>query len=178
MGNPQHIELGSWLRKYRTQNNFGGIKTVAKTANVDYSTLSKIENGLRRPSRKMLEKLIDFYKLNVDQARNLFYLSGEREGVTIVEESSKNKDVNASNPFQGKNVNIPQDKPILYAGGVYIYLKPNGMVMDFAQQVGPTNHEMIVARIGMSTAHAERFAKSIMGLIEKGKGKDETIVDK
>ncbi len=172
MGNFQYQKLGEMLRHTRTDRNVGGIKAVASEIGVDYSNLSKVENGYIKPSRNLLDKLITFYGIPASEASLLYFLAGEREGVTFKLEEAKKP--TAPNAYAGNQVAIPENIPVLYAGAVYMDASPFGVVFNFAQQVGPTNNLVVVSRIGMSTEHAEDLCKKTLELIAKGKGKRET----
>ena len=77
-------------------------------------------------------------------------------------------------PINDLQINIPEDKPILYTSGVFINANPLGVVLNFAQQVGPTNQQIVVSRVGMSVEHAKILSKRIEELIKQGEGKSET----
>ena len=100
MGKFQYQKLGETLRQIRSDRNAGGIKVVASEIGVDYSNLSKVENGYIKPSRNLLDKLIAFYEIPATEASQLYYLAGEREGVTFkLEEAKKQR---ASGVFEHK----------------------------------------------------------------------------
>lgn len=79
-----------------------------------------------------------------------------------------------NNPADQVQINIPEDKPILYTSGVFINANPLGVVLNFAQQVGPTNQQIVVSRVGMSVEHAKILAQRINELIKQGEGKSQT----
>jgi len=177
MGNFQYQKLGETLRHTRNARSAGGIKTVANEIGVDYSNLSKVENGHIKPSRNLLDKLIAFYKIPASEASQLYYLAGERKGVIFTMEETKKPQQTIPNAYAGNQVAIPENIPVLYAGAVYMDASPFGVVFNFAQQVGPTNNLVVVSRIGMSTEHAEDLCKKTLELIAKGRGKKETSSD-
>jgi len=177
MGNYQYHKLGETLRQIRNDRQAGGIKTVASGIGVDYSNLSKVETGNIKPSRVLLDKLIAFYEIPASEASQLYYLAGERKGMTFRLEKAEQPKPTAPNAYTGNQVAIPENNPVLYAGAVYIDASPFGVVFNFAQQVGPTNSLVVVSRIGMSTEHAEDLCKKTLDLVAKGKGKKETSSD-
>lgn len=64
------------------------------------------------------------------------------------------------------NLNIdPSHTPVLYADSVYIKADKNGVVLDFAQQLGASNQYTVVARIGLSKEHAENLVEHLEGLL-------------
>lgn len=66
----------------------------------------------------------------------------------------------------GVEVNIPANVSILYTDSVYIHSNQFGVVFDFAQNVGPTNKQNIVARVGMSKEHAKVMLKVLKDNLE------------
>ena len=59
-------------------------------------------------------------------------------------------------------VNIDaRQTPILYTDSFFMSSNEFGMVLDFAQRVGPTNQQHVVARIGMSIEHAKKMIAAI-----------------
>jgi len=81
---------------------------------------------------------------------------------------------NQKPPFQGAKVTIPEHQPVLYAGAVYMDVSDFGVVFNFAQQVGPTNQQIVVSRVGMSTDHAKVLINKLNKLLEKKEGTSET----
>lgn len=178
MGNFQFQKLGETLRQIRTDRNVGGLKAVANELGIDYSNLSKVENGYIKPSRNLLDKLIAFYEIPASEASQLYYWAGEREGVTFKLEEPKQPQPMKPNAYAGNQVAIPENNPVLYAGAVYMDASPFGVVFNFAQQVGPTNNLVVVSRIGMSNEHAKAMCEKTLELISKGTGKVETSPEK
>ncbi len=60
-------------------------------------------------------------------------------------------------------VNIAGNQPVLYTDSVFITAGKFGVVLDFAQTMGATNQQNVVARIGMSKEHA----LALMNILEK-----------
>jgi hypothetical protein len=66
----------------------------------------------------------------------------------------------------GSNINLdPVRTPVLYADSVSIKSSETGVVMDFMQQVGPTNQYVVIARIGVSKDHAKLIIDNLDGAI-------------
>jgi len=57
----------------------------------------------------------------------------------------------------GKRVSVSANIPILYTDAIYVHATKFGITLDFAQNLGPTNQQNVVARIGMSKKHAKVF---------------------
>lgn len=64
--------LGTLLRRLRQEAGVG-IKSAGPELGVDYSYLSKIENGVVSPSAELLEKLAEYYEADSD---SLFRAAG------------------------------------------------------------------------------------------------------
>jgi hypothetical protein len=83
---------------------------------------------------------------------------------------TQNRDIGKSSP----QLRIPPDSKTLYADVVHVNASLNGYVLNFAQQIGPTNQYVIVSRIGMSERHIKSLIKALEGLLEKQSGKRST----
>lgn len=64
--------------------------------------------------------------------------------------------------------------PILYTDNIYITTNEDGLVLDFAQKLGPTNKLRIVSRIGMSRQHAKKFLNELGRLVVMTEGQLQT----
>ena len=72
-------------------------------------------------------------------------------------------------------IDINLDKtPILYTDIVYMTTNDDGLVLDFAQKLGPTNKVRIVSRIGMSRQHARKFLNELGKLVAMTEGQLQT----
>ena len=72
-------------------------------------------------------------------------------------------------------IDINLDKtPILYTENIYMTTSEDGLVLDFAQKLGPTNKLRIVARIGMSRHHAKKFLIELGKLVAMTEGQLQT----
>lgn len=79
------------------------------------------------------------------------------EEVNINNKGTQAKDIN---PLQ---VNIPDGLNVVYTDSAFVHKNNFGVVIDFAQRLGTTNRQNIVARVGMSVDHA----KALMGVLKK-----------
>ncbi len=169
----QYRELGQILKDYRNRTDGGGIKVIGKKLGTDYTYISKIENGIVRPSERILDSLIKLYQVPVSEAARLYALAGfSGRGVNITMESG-NLPV-ANNPYQNINVSIPDNQQVLYAGTIHIDVSPFGVVLSFAQQVGMTNQFVVVSRVGMSIEHSKVLAEKLLELLTQKQGTSET----
>lgn len=67
---------------------------------------------------------------------------------------------------QNANLNLdPNRVPVLYADFVYMKSNEHGVVLDFAQQIGPSNQYNVVTRIGISKEHARSLIDHLEGLL-------------
>ncbi len=79
------------------------------------------------------------------------------------------KDQNNENklPVESKVTVDANKTPIYYTNSVFVGSDNYGVVLDFAQRVGPTNDQNIVARVGMSAEHAKSLVKVLNENLEK-----------
>lgn len=77
---------------------------------------------------------------------------------------------------QQMNLNINFDStPILFTDNVMINTNPDGLTLNFMQQLMNTNQLRVVSRIGMSREHAKRFVKEIGRLLAMTEGQGTTV---
>lgn len=57
--------------------------------------------------------------------------------------------------------------PILYTDNVIVSSNDDGVMLDFAQHVGPTRQHQVVTRVGMSVSHARKMLRTISEHLEK-----------
>lgn len=80
------------------------------------------------------------------------------------ESSQKNaKRTNPSKDSAGVEVFVPDSLSTLYTDSAFITSSKFGISIDFAQRVGNTKRQKVVARVGMSREHAE----VLMGILQK-----------
>lgn len=73
----------------------------------------------------------------------------------------------ARNPDQA-NISIdPTHRPVLFTDSVLINSTPFGVTLDFAQTIGGTPNQHVVARIGMSAEHAKKLIQELNDHIDK-----------
>lgn len=64
-------------------------------------------------------------------------------------------------------VNLPNNLVAVYSDSAYLSINQYGIIIDFAQRMGPTNQQNIVARVGMSKSHAKILIEKLAGLLVK-----------
>lgn len=73
------------------------------------------------------------------------------------------------------NINInPQASPILYTDMVFMNVNEDGVTFDVCQKAGSSNQAHVVARIGMSRQHAEKFVKKLSEILALTAGHSQT----
>ena len=165
----KYINLGLTLREIRTKTG-EGIKTTSNKLGLDYSYLSKLENGLQRPSKQVLNQLIAHFNLTSSEARDIFMLAGYRRGVVSVSEDS---DFQTEKVQSKPEILVRSDQVTLYSDSVGVDVNQYGFVLSFAQTLGP-NKQLIVSRIGMSKEHIKSLVRVLSELLDKAEGKLET----
>lgn len=179
----KYQSLGHRLKEIREKAG-ESITATSKSIGVDRSYLSRIEAGHTRPSRRTLKSLISHFLVEGMEAINLYSLASYEMGFSIStpgvksgvyapennpqsfnypegkefmrkEEQNMEKKVQ---PNAGLQVNMPAI-PVLYTDSCFVSATDFGIVFDFAQTVGPTNQQNVVARVGMSREHAEAVVK-------------------
>jgi len=171
-------EFGEKMRIYR-QRKGESISQVGIAINIDRTHISKLENGHERPSRQILLRLIRHYSLSNMEASELWNLAGFPTGLVALENQKEvninmdeSQKVNVSTTNQVE-VKVPDNSVVLYTDTVFVTRSAFGLVLDFAQGVGPTNERRVVSRIGMSIEHA----KSLVELIQANINQTQKPVD-
>lgn len=152
----KYVNLGLKIREARKSTGHT-LAFLANKIGIDNSHLSMIETGLRRPSENILQIIADQYSLDFQQLRVLAdyeenNTANRREEVKIVE---SNQEVVAKDI----QIRVPDTLQVLYSDSAFITSGPYGLVFDFAQKLGSTTNENVVARIGLSVQHAKAFLK-------------------
>lgn len=166
----KYKDVGEKIRLLRLTHN-KNLADISEAIKVDKSYLSKIENGLIRPSDKLIFKLEKYFSLSPMETNNLLQLAGfnnTAKNVTSAKSTLGNnekediafKDTNKQ--MQDKiniTVKIPDNLPILYSDSIFVTGSPYGIVLDIAQRLGSTGNHNIVARVGISLNHCKSLLK-------------------
>jgi len=80
--------LGDLLRRAREDEKLI-LRKVAAEVDIDQSLISKFENNTRRPSKKQLDKLIKFYKLDKEKVLVDWYSDKIAEELQYASEASQ-----------------------------------------------------------------------------------------
>lgn len=80
------------------------------------------------------------------------------------------------NPAQNQTViDVNLDTtPILYTDRIFMSTNVEGVTLDIAQKLGPTNKVRIVSRIGMSREHAKKLVNELGKLLAMTEGQKQT----
>lgn len=174
----KYFEFGQKIKAYR-ETKGESITKVAVAINKDRTYISKLENGHERPSELVLNRLISHFSLSTAEAAELSVLSGYKGSSVVVDKKERKEvtemaDINAPTgeklPENAKQIQVDAGRtPILYTDSVFVTSSQWGIVFDFAQNVGPTNQQTVVARLGMSKEHA----KALLDVLRKRLEADE-----
>ncbi|PIR43369.1 hypothetical protein COV24_02895 [candidate division WWE3 bacterium CG10_big_fil_rev_8_21_14_0_10_32_10] len=66
----------------------------------------------------------------------------------------ENKESTMGGNVEPMQINVPDTLYVIYTDSAFVHKNKYGIVLDFAQTMGPTNRQNVVARIGMSKEHA------------------------
>jgi len=66
MEKPEREDFGSFLRGLRQHKRYS-LKSLANEMNVDYTYLSKLENGHSTPSERLIEKVAAFFDYDKEE---------------------------------------------------------------------------------------------------------------
>lgn len=161
-------KFGQILRAYRLRRNLN-ITSVGEAISINRTYLSKLENGHERPSIDVLNRLVHHYSLSENEASDLFLLAGYKSGVVILNRREVINNMDKLNkPEQGGvQINLNSNLSVLYSDSVFVTSNPYGVLLDFAVNMGPTNQQNVVSRIGMSKEHAKALAETILMQLNK-----------
>lgn len=68
----------------------------------------------------------------------------------------------------------PEKVNILYTDTVFMNVNDDGVTLDICQKVGNSNQLQVVARIGMSRDHANKFVKKLSEILVLTHGHSQT----
>lgn len=161
--------FGGKLKRYRIRAGYENLQKAADALGVDRSYLSKLEAGLSNPSSRFFNEMAALYRLTPEETFDLINLIGFRKEVITVAEQKQGE------PQFGPQIAIPQARAeILYSDAVQVDVNEFGVVLNFAQRLGPSNKQIVVSRVGMSKEHVRALIKIIESLLERQKGQEAT----
>lgn len=137
------------------------IVDVCGAVEADENIIKELEAGKSRPSEELLFLLISHFALKEDDALKLWELAGYEQQGTGLSSLANDLDGNVQKAYVSAG-----DVRILYTDMVHIKANNHGVVLNFLQSLGPDNHNMAVARIGMSQEHAKTMLKVLQQTIK------------
>ena len=175
------MNFGKFLKEKR--ENLGiSVRKLAELTGINYTLLSRFENNERRATNKDLESLKIALGLSEDEFLQLSKLGNYvKDDKTMVGNSGLKKtgvrieggEKTMDNKKQALEINMPSNISALYSDSTFLSVNPYGVIFDFAQTVGATNKQNVVARIGMSKEHAVILIEKLQGLLTQDKLKQK-----
>lgn len=159
------IQLGLRLKEMRQAHNRSSA-TVASELGFSAAYYSRLENGKERPSLQALENINDLYKLPSEDKQLLEQLAGY--STASVAEGGLTDSAGPANPELQINFD-PQKLPVLFSDTMFVSVSENGVVLDFGQKVATAPAQYIVARVGVSYAHAKKIHALLGDQLTKAK---------
>jgi len=156
-------KLGQKLKSYRQSAN-KDIKDIAEAIESDTITITKIESGQHSLDEETLALLISHFKLDESQATELWKMAGyeaiELDGIDEI-------NIEQTQKIDKKQIRIslPSDVKVLYSDMAQVISNEYGVVLQFIQ-TAPGNNAIVISRIGMSSKHAQSFAKMLQQNID------------
>jgi DNA-binding XRE family transcriptional regulator len=154
--------LGTLLKRLREKKQ-QTLAEVSGAVEIDVTTLTDIEQGLERPSEDILLLLISHFAIRDDEATKLWELAG----YLPPDGAHPEPPLNGAQPV----LVMPMDVRIVYTDMAHIAVNKYGLTMNFMQSGGPGNRPLAVARIGMSTEHAESVLELLQKALQQAKPK-------
>lgn len=146
------------------------LTEVAGATRLDKAYLSKVESGSRNPSNSFLNSLVSYYSLPTNELLEIYRLAGHKSPIIMNERKeviNMEQKIAENQPGPGVQVNVPANLPILYTDSIWATASQYGIVLDFAQGMGPTNSQNVVARVGLSYDHAKELVKLLSKKLEE-----------
>lgn len=170
-------DSGEKIKFLRLSHN-KNLTDLSEAIQVDKSYLSKIENGLIRPSSNIISKLGRYFSLSPLEINDLMQLAGygstsKKEGILKDSISFEEKEQPQTNKIK-LSFKMPENLPILYSDSIAVTGSVYGIVFDVAQRMGSTEHYTVVSRIGVSLSHA----KALLKVLSKKIIDTERLIDK
>lgn len=161
-----YSDFGNKVKSYRIKKG-ESLSQASKSFGLTKSYLSKIENGHIKPSEALIVKISNYLSLSEEELSELLKLVGltgegtglSGGGILINQQEDQRKEglnrVDKNITENTAEVTVPSNTPVLYTDSIFVTKNEFGVVLDFAQRLGPTKKHTVVARVGMSERHAE-----------------------
>lgn len=164
-GQAPYDTLGSHLRYLREQQK-ESVAEVSGAVEIDEYTLERIESGHERPAEDILLLLISHFKMQDQEAVQLWELagydnetSGRQRAEDILQDVAGQKSV---------IVVVGMDSRTIYTDAIKVRADQAGVTMNFGL-LNSEQKSQSVARLGMSYDQAERVLHELQLAILRGK---------
>lgn len=144
-----------WHLKFAREQLKESLAEVSGAVEIDEHTLTKIENGIVRPSEDVLLLLISHLNLEDAEATSLWELAGYEDD----EEG------------QQSITQFNSDMRVIYTDMAHVIVNDYGVVMNFMQGNVSSGQLTGVARVGMSKEHAQRVLEMLQAALKQPKQK-------
>jgi len=161
---PPFRTLGTHLKYLREQLK-ESLAEVSGAVEIDEAALSRIEQGLERPSEDILMLLINHYNMQDQEAVQLWELAGYDGENSPVHNNKLRPD-----EYAGANKQmimlLAMDMRVMYSDGLDVSINQAGLTMTFTQ-AGGKNQRLPVGRIGMSYDQAREVLKTLQDALAR-----------
>lgn len=153
----RYESLGKHLRYLREQQA-ESVAEVSGAVEIDVNVLERIESGQERPAEEILMLLISHFKMQDQEAVQLWELAGyDNSGERTKQEEFLQEALQGQRPVI---VLIGHDNRVMYTDAVQANADKAGVTLEFAK-TGAKNQAQSIARLGMSKAQAREVVKQI-----------------
>ena len=144
-----YVKFGEVLHTLRRAYHVSK-KEFCGALEINEEYLAKLEEGVEKPSEELIEQMISHFALDDNIADNLWRLAGFS--------NDKLEDMMA------QTATLPlSELKVAYTDMVHVSVNNFGVVLNFMQNVGPSNNPVVVSRLGMSKEHA----KSVVDVLSR-----------
>lgn len=169
MESPKHPyqTLGNHLRYLREQQ-LQSLAEVSGAVEINEQDLERIESGHERPTEEILLLLISYFKMQDQEAVQLWELAGYDEAANS--ERRKQEDI-LQEALSGQKAVVlvmGMDSRTMYTDQAIVEADNAGIVVTFEQQNGKKQAQS-VAKVGMSYEQAESVMRQLQTAILQGR---------
>ena len=154
--------LGGKLKTIREQKKIS-MAELSGAVEIDLAALAQIEQGITRPPEDILLLLISYFRMQEDEATQLWEMAGYDQKNT----SSTHVINDLDSQTKPTVMVMPFDARIVYTDMVHVMVNNYGVVLNFMQGSGPNNQPLAVSRIGMSKEHAYSILEVLKQTLEQ-----------
>lgn len=155
--------LGQHLQFIREQSK-QSLAEVSGAVEIDEKSLARIEAGLERPSEDILLLLVTYFRMQNNEAVQLWQLAGYDSDLPEQLQSVEEGAVNPKNMVMF----VALDIRTAYTDAVDIHINASGLTMNFSQIAGQ-ERPLPVAKLGMSYEQANQVLEQLKRALLKAK---------